>query len=112
MEFCIVNHVTIPNPEGWGIAIIATQGSNFLPSEGPLHSATNHSETKIELLCSRGPLNPATYEFHSHLYQNQANISQFQKFWVKLESWSPKMGKNSTKNPLFVSLIVIDQVRP
>ena len=26
-------------PEGWGIAIIATQGSNFLPPEGPLSKA-------------------------------------------------------------------------
>ena len=76
------------------------------------HSATNRSETKIELLCSRGPLNPATYEFHSHLYHNQANFSQFQKFWVKSESWSSKMGKNSTKNPLFERLKVIEQVRP
>ena len=44
------------------------------------HSATNRSETKNELLCLRGPSNPATYGFHSHLSHNQANFSQFQKF--------------------------------
>ena len=71
-----------------------------------MHNAPLHSETKIELLGSLGPSNPATYEYHIHFYQISTNLSLFELLWSKVNFFFKNVGNTVVKMDFLLSYII------